>query len=205
MRITDDMLKANKERTEPTKEELSRGLKRVENIFTTNGWKETPLSKAVLPIIARRDMDYERNARYSQAVKGCAMIGNVGTGKTVLLYLCANLFDVRYFSLQSLSKLYVQGGEEAFWGKLNDVHSVGHDLILDDLGAEQDMKRYGNVLPIVDLIYERYERWKRSGDRLWMASNLNSKELTDRYGLRVVDRLKEMCVSVAAVGESLRK
>ena len=206
MKITADMLTV-KPRKEPDAEYLQKRTEAVMRHFVSLGMKKTTLSDAVIPAIARRELDFlgTQQPDFDPALRGALMMGNVGTGKTVLLQYAALVLRVGYFDITGLSTIYATGGDENFWSVMRDTMLTGHDLILDDLGAEADTKRFGNQMPIVELIYERYSLWKLTGARLWMATNLTGAEIRTRYGDRVLDRLKEMCYVVPATGTSLRK
>ncbi len=203
MRVTENMLKVRK-RNEPKPEDLVERVKAVKKHFLSLGRTETKLAYDVLPLIARREADLSKACDgFDPAPQGVAILGNVGTGKTLLLQYASHVFDVEYFSVPELAVLYAMKGEVGFWERLENNHST--DLILDDLGAEAQTKSFGNHLPIHDLLYRRYNAWQQAGHRLWLASNLTVKELEERYGVRILDRIREMCHVVPAVGESLRK
>lgn len=76
-------------------------------------------------------------------------------------------------------------------------------LIVDDIGTEPiSVKEYGNeVLPITELIYKRYDDMLPTV----ITTNLNISAVSERYGLRVYDRVIEMCEIMPFVGKSHRK
>lgn len=76
-------------------------------------------------------------------------------------------------------------------------------LIVDDIGTEPiSVKEYGNeVLPITELIYKRYDEMLPTV----ITTNLNLSAVSERYGLRVYDRVIEMCEMIPFVGKSHRK
>jgi len=205
--INKDMItNSAKGRTEPPPEILKKHEDSVRKKFTeTFGWEMTELADRVMPSIARRCIDIYDTGEWSDARKGVALLGNIGTGKTILMKYMAYLFDVAVFSIPNLATIYSTDGPEDFWARVTDKTYVGKDMILDDVGAEQDTKRYGVAFPIVDLIYRRYDIWKASGHRLWLSSNLTGAEISQRYGPRIADRLKEMCHVIPAIGPSMRK
>ncbi len=133
------------------------------------------------------------------------MLGNVGTGKTILLNFAAYACDVAVISCPIIAAAFARGGENAFWQVVENRSMTGADLMLDDLGAEDASKRFGNTLPMIDLLYRRYDIWRAIGGRVWLTSNLTGAQLMEKYGERVVDRIREMCEIVPATGGSLRK
>lgn len=189
----------------PSDEQVLERASRIENLFhNKRGYNKTELTALVIPIIARAGFGVRHDkTSFDPSPKGMAMIGNMGTGKTMLLQLAANYLDIEYFDVPSLSIEFGRYGADGFWGKVDPSRPI-FDLIIDDLGAEQDSKSYGNAVPIIDLLYNRYNLWQRTGARLWLSSNLTRKELETRYGTRVVDRIREMCEVVTSVGKSLR-
>ena len=75
-------------------------------------------------------------------------------------------------------------------------------LFLDDVGMEAaSVKVWGNVIsPVVELIYQRYDL------QLFTiaTSNLNTRQLAEKYGDRVGDRIREMFNVLAFNNESYR-
>lgn len=68
------------------------------------------------------------------------------------------------------------------------------EWIFDDLGTEQKANNYGKATEIFKRIIEdRYDKWKYTGLRTHFTTNLDNKEMIERYGERAYDRLKEMC------------
>lgn len=211
------MIRINKEmimntakvgRREPPDVVIKKETSRLKKIFTKSlGWELTPLAEKTIPIIARRMCDRMEDSEWDNTHKGAALLGNVGTGKTILLSFAAHMIDVSVFNVPELSRIYTLSGADGFWNRVMDRSYIGKDMILDDLGAESDAKRFGAPFPIIDLIYRRYDIWRSYGHRLWISSNLTAKEIAspDKYGPRVADRLKEMCHVVPALGDSLRK
>ena len=76
-------------------------------------------------------------------------------------------------------------------------------LIIDDLGEEQkEVVVYGNpIYPMRQLLEYRYE------EQLFtiITTNLTPKDLPERYGWRVVDRIREVYFRIAHKGGSYRK
>jgi len=209
IRISKDMMvNPETQRNEPSDNVLKKHTESLRMQFVRSfGWRMTDLAKQVMPVIARRACDlYSDKKDWDDARKGVAMLGNVGTGKTILLNYAAYIIDVTVFNVPELSRIYAMGGADAFWNRVMDRSYIKTDMMLDDLGAESDdAKRFGVPFPIVDLIYRRYDIWRSHGHRLWVSSNLTGEELATRYGARVTDRLREMCVVVPAVVKSLRR
>ena len=75
-------------------------------------------------------------------------------------------------------------------------------LIIDDIGPEPcRVNNYGTeYLPIVEAIQARYDAMRPT----IITTNLGNQEIVNRYGLRVLDRLNEMCERIAYSGQSFR-
>jgi len=202
---------------EPTSDQVASSIAHALKIFKDQGLDETPLIKKVSTPFGRILFDVkgcslacwknngkpELNTEYAEASKGICLLGTVGVGKTLAMQVVAGTIHGWYVTVPELSTVFSQKGADGFW---NMVDRAGRwDLFLDDLGSEKEVKSYSNKLPIEDLIYRRYNMWQRHGVRTHITTNLTSAQITERYGARVTDRLKEMMVFVVETGKSLRK
>lgn len=82
-----------------------------------------------------------------------------------------------------------------------------HDMYIDDLGRERTtVANFGdkNITPLHDLIHYRYEVFINSGYKTHISTNLSFKEIQERYGIPIADRIKEMCSVIEFKGESMR-
>ena len=206
MKISTDMLSREKggDLKEPSQNALKSAEDCVWRLFSQKmGYDSTEIAKAVIPLISRNLATLKKPRDFAQMRKGVAIIGRVGTGKSILLKLAAHCFDEEYFNVPELAAEFSISGAESIWSKISPKCAI-KDFILDDLGAEQESKHFGNEVPIIDIIYDRYAKWQNFGSRTWIASNLTSAQMEKRYGTRVVDRLREMCEIIPATGESMR-
>lgn len=74
---------------------------------------------------------------------------------------------------------------------------------LDDIGVEADRMEFGTKRNIV---VEVLNKAQDNTDTLIIAStNLSSDKLRDRYGDRILDRIKYLCYRIPFNGNSLRK
>lgn len=75
-------------------------------------------------------------------------------------------------------------------------------LIIDDLGTESvSVNDYGNIrTPIIDLLHSRYNERKMT----IISTNLTPKQIGERYGDRILDRLKELAQNIVFTNKSYR-
>lgn len=138
--------------------------------------------------------------------KGIVISGAVGTGKTLALNALFPFTQVcklvNVCQLQMIEPQKDENGDK-FW----DIQRG--DMILDDLGNEAIKSDYGIKVDVLcDFIMywhtEKYEN-KKDESRIFATTNINVKQLQDRYGDRIVDRLLAMCVFVNFEGTSKRE
>ena len=135
---------------------------------------------------------------------GAILIGLPGVGKTTLVR------QDRMVSASILAMEFQAEGLEAVKGLINQQLSVQQNtVIIDDLGLEQDVKHYGNGLDPVEYVIQRiYDINQQNPDnliKLYLTTNLKKGELTKKYGIRVVERIWEMCDRITLEDSNLRK
>lgn len=84
-----------------------------------------------------------------------------------------------------------------------DCDALNDTVFIDDIGAEEIIREYGNVVDVIGDFVQRYHY--RGKGRFMATSNLNSQQLNERYGGRVLDRIMEMCVVLRLDGKSKRE
>jgi len=154
-----------------------------------------------------------RNRGYAVKSTGLAWVGGLGCGKTLAATYLAYCYrtlakfgqeECKMVEAANLAQTFASKGEAGFWDFTKRLECA--PLIIDDLGAERDLRSYGNASPLADWLLQRYARWQRGGPELHITTNLTSTQLADRYGQRFVDRLVEMCaIKVYADHSSLRR
>lgn len=136
---------------------------------------------------------------YKPRKLGVIITGKYGCGKTHFvksLGLPFKFFDMNLPEV--IEQLDWKGGYAPYINEIMDGN-----VFIDDLGAEQLFNEYGTKRDIIAEFICRYHVVGKG--RLFITSNLNGNQLLDRYGGRVIDRLKELCVPAKMVGESKRK
>ena len=139
---------------------------------------------------------------------GLIISGSYGCGKTSLArHMCPNAPLVpltRRDGVYQLTSGYADLTAQSFVSE--------PVVILDDLGNERPCNEYGNVSETVgDFILERHEYRQRHYDEagfvsiLIITTNLTVNEINERYGGRVVSRLKDLCIPLRLAGKDLRQ
>ena len=139
--------------------------------------------------------------------KGVTVLGPVGTGKTWALKQWQNVtsnyensFGIT--SANSISGMYAAGGMEEVKKYFQYQLQGRAPLVIDDLGTEIIMGNYGTKLDVIQwLILECYNK----GTKMYFTTNLTLEALTERYGVRVTDRIKEDTYIIVLEGESRRE
>lgn len=128
--------------------------------------------------------------------KGLLLIGNVGSGKTMLMRSASDaLTRVRGygFGVKNCGELVRMFNAGGFDGDLSRWMKA-KELCMDDLGTEGDGMHFGvrsNV--IVEIMEHRYQLQQRGlVDRTHFTSNLGLPAIKERYGERFVSRLSHV-------------
>lgn len=128
--------------------------------------------------------------------RGLFMYGNCGRGKSllcryaipiILLKCCRKVVSV--YDIQDMNN------------NLDDILKK-KIISLDDIGTEEGIVKYGERR---DAFPEIMDMAEKNGNLVIVSTNLGLSELGERYGDRVVDRIKSTTVRVLFEGESLRK
>lgn len=149
--------------------------------------------------------------------KGILLSGTVGNGKTTMMRLFA-VNQRQVFWLKSASEVantWLRGGEEAisvFYEPnqlpVNDVDNFYQPyaaLCLDDCGTEDVKNHFGNRVNVIGQIIESRYYKGATGSWLHITTNLNSEQLKEFYGPRVISRLREVVNLIELKGGDRRK
>ena len=142
---------------------------------------------------------------------GIMLCGNCGNGKTTMMYAIRNL--VNYLSRMGAIIIGNTRPELDVMDAMSIVKRAKDDelmaiatkqmLGIDDLGNEPaEVMNYGNVVsPLAELLEIRYKR------QLYtiVTTNLIPRQIREKYGARVADRLNEMFGVVIFKNSTYRK
>ncbi len=148
---------------------------------------------------------YAADSRFKGSLrKGLLIHGSYGTGKTKMcqtlehvMHTVENKF-LKIVSAYDLQRIYERQLDEEI-----EILRKRELLVIDDIGVESvETRYYGNTSePFKDLFYYRYQENKTT----IITTNLTHKELKERYGDRIYDRMIEVLNDIVLDGKSKRK
>ena len=170
-------------------------------------------------ILKRIDEDRKENKPFHYL-----FIGNAGCGKTLLATLLAHDFAARLkgSAMDAPYFIKVRTFYREYLGLLNSSYSDIHTAlkskeakfrskfaIIDDIGDDRPSTPSANEY-IGGMLEERYDYIKMCESRSnpsWTigTTNLNQKQLMEKYGSRVVDRIEEMFTIMKFKDTSFRR
>ena len=124
--------------------------------------------------------------------KGILLSGPVGCGKTSLMKLLRYLVP-HYRPYEIIPARNITFGfNHVGYGIIED-YGNGRYYCYDDLGVEPMGRHFGKDCNVMgEILLSRYELFIKTGLRTHATTNLNAKELEERYGNRVRSRMRKM-------------
>ena len=131
--------------------------------------------------------------------KGILLSGPIGCGKTSIMHLIKPFlyakYDYKIKTTRSVSFEFAKYGFETlqqYTEKSNQqLRLTGY--CFDDLGAEQQIKHFGNDCNVMsEILISRYEQFIENNSVTHITTNLSASELEKAYGNRVRSRLRQM-------------
>lgn len=131
--------------------------------------------------------------------KGIMLSGPVGCGKTSLMHLIKpflyNKYDYKIVTTRRISFEFAKHGFEAFrvYSEKPSQQLRLSGYCFDDLGAEQQIKYFGNDCNVMaEILISRYEHFIENNSMTHITTNLSASELESCYGNRLRSRLRQM-------------
>jgi len=129
--------------------------------------------------------------------KGILLSGPVGCGKTTLMKLILHLTP-HYRPYEIIPARNIVFGFNHVGHRIIEDYGNGQYFCFDDIGVEQMGRHFGKDCNVVgEILLSRHELFLESGLRTHATTNLNAKELEERYGKRVRSRMRELFNLVA--------
>jgi hypothetical protein len=133
--------------------------------------------------------------------KGILLCGNVGVGKTCIMQLLQEVVCTtqrfRMRSCRDISFDFSRQGINALDRFMNGSFIAYPHLpvawCFDDLGLEMPVEYYGVYCNTMgEILLSRYDHFVQYGMLTHLTTNLNSAEITERYGIRLRSRMRQM-------------
>lgn len=130
--------------------------------------------------------------------KGILLCGPIGCGKTALMQLMTYVpGPERNFTLRGCRDVSFEFMEEGYaviqrYSRLSYHGDRPKHYCFDDLGAERNLKYFGNECNVLgEILLSRYDLFVSHGMLTHVTTNLSADDLEASYGDRVRSRLRE--------------
>ena len=144
--------------------------------------------------------------------KGILLSGPIGCGKTSIMALIRPFFyhkhDYKIKTCREISFEFAKNGFESLQNYIQKEHTQSRltGYCFDDLGAEQNIKHYGNDLNVMaEIIISRYEDFVQNKSITHITTNLSASEIEALYGNRLRSRMRSMFNLITFSNESRDK
>ncbi|TLX78457.1 cell division protein ZapE [Labilibacter sediminis] len=135
--------------------------------------------------------------------KGIMLCGPIGAGKTSLMHLMRLLLpENKSYQIKSCRDISFEFHKDGYdvihrYSRKSFAISPGNKIpktiCFDDLGAEHNLKHFGNQCNVLsEILLSRYDLFISDGLITHITTNLNASEIEKQYGARVRSRLREM-------------
>jgi energy-coupling factor transporter ATP-binding protein EcfA2 len=131
--------------------------------------------------------------------KGILVSGSIGCGKTSLMNLVRpfayHSSEYKIKTCREVSFEFAKNGFEAIncytLKQANQSRLTGY--CFDDLGAEQQIKHFGNDCNVMaEVLISRYEQFVENKSVTHITTNLSASEIENGYGNRLRSRMRQM-------------
>ena len=176
------------------------------SIFPDRQVEGQPFTQRQLMDMIRRQCQTWADTYPAAATSDMLLMGKSGLGKTFLMHAMAKRLLDRGFNVLMMSAYrFLDVARKAYFsGQGGELDSLmeADVLLLDDLGSEPLMENI-TIVQLFNLINER----QTAGKATVISTNLNPRELRERYTERIASRLldKHQCTPVLFMGEDVRR
>lgn len=131
--------------------------------------------------------------------KGILLSGPIGCGKTSFMSILRPFsylsHDYKIKTCREVAFEFAKNGFEALYPytkkSRNQIRLTG--FCFDDLGAEQQIKHFGNDCNVMaEILLSRYEQFIENNTVTHITTNLSASEIENLYGNRLRSRLRQM-------------
>ena len=144
----------------------------------------------------------EKFVKIGTAPQGLLLHGSVGTGKTFASACISNYLmeNGKTVLVMNLGLYLIKLKKEWDEAESNVLEYVNHCdlLVIDDFGVEKVTEF------VLDKAFALIDTRYRAEKPLIITTNLSLKEITNKFGSRISDRLQEMCYPLRVEGQSKR-
>lgn len=150
--------------------------------------------------------------------RGFILCGDCGNGKTTMMHAVADAtefiqdeygaythFKAGYGSYKDDVRFTFADAMDCAYAERDGVFVTASKaiLVIEDVGQEPlEVQSYGNIYnPVIDILEKRYENARPT----FITTNLDPRQLGQRYGKRIQDRLREMMYTIAFDNPSYRR
>jgi len=144
--------------------------------------------------------------------KGILLSGPIGCGKTSIMHLIrpftSNHSDYKIKTCREISFEFAKNGFDAInkYTLKQNHQSRLSGYCFDDLGAEQQIKHFGNDCNVMaEVLISRYEQFVENNSITHLTSNLSASEIELLYGNRLRSRMRQMFNLVCFMPNSIDK